>query len=181
MNVSDLRRNFPPGVEPPALLVRLLDYQNAMPDFQRVDDLDFQVYDCGEGLLYWFGHDPAAAAQFAAFGHSQDGSTYAYWLYPGRTLADAPLVLLDGDGDGRLLADTTAEFLALLAAGEVGPGAEGRQTTRPSPTLLGYRRWLAEDIGIPVPADGRAIREKAKARHPDLNDWIAQWQRSQQA
>jgi hypothetical protein len=173
LDLADLRRNLPPEEDVPDLLARLLDYQNRTPNFNRVDGLlswfghDWFGHD-------WFGHDQRAASQFAIFGHSTDGSMYGYWLYSGRSLQDAPIVLLYSDRDGRLLANTLRDFLALLTTGEPLDD-NSDEVSELSQTLLDYRSWLSAEMGIGIPADSEAILAAASADHPDLNDWLRQW------
>ena len=116
MLLEQFRTNFPPDSEIPALLIQLLDYQNMSTDWYsgRFELTGYGAHD----TVAWFDGDAEVAAQFVPFGAGPDGSSYCYWLYPGRSLATAPIVFLGSEGVGcTVLTNTAEEFLALLAIG----------------------------------------------------------------
>ena len=179
MQLEDLRRNFPPDVDVPLPLQRLLAYQNRVHDFYSGS---FELYDQGAmAVLYWFDQDKLAANQFAIFGHQKDGSLYGYWLYNDRLSEHAPIVFLGSEGEGNVvLANTFEEFLALLALGE---DELGFAVTKPEydtgrtidQQLFEFGEWLVKEFRIEAPSDSNLIVQAAKSAHPDLDQWIAQW------
>jgi hypothetical protein len=69
------------------------------------------------GAAHWFG-DRKAAEQFIIFGHGPDGSLYGLWMYPSRTVENAPVVFLGFEGTHcDLIARDLNQFLSLLAVG----------------------------------------------------------------
>jgi hypothetical protein len=115
------------------------------------------------------------------FGKGPDGSLYALWLYPGRTVADAPVVFLGSEGvDCGLLATDLDAFLGLLALGVAELGfavswGDALQSESPAPRLEEFRAWLRESIGITPSADPLAAVAIARSRHPDFGAWLSAW------
>jgi hypothetical protein len=171
---ADFQTNFPPGTEIPSLLARLLEYQN------EVNDLYSGYFELtahgAENLISWFDGDQEAASQFALIGQGPDGSSYCYWLYDGRMVAQAPVVFLGSEGvDNTVLADTTEDFLSLLAVGYDELGFPHRQVEE-TEALLRFRSWLTREFGIIQPENAEALIGEAKAKHPDLGRWVERWQ-----
>lgn len=169
MDLEELRPNLPVG-EIPRLLALILEYQNRNGD-DTICRADFQVFPLGrESLHHWCHGHSLEESQFAVFGTTAEGSLYAWWLYPGRTLGDAPIVLLDCDvDDSRVIAGSLADFAGLLAAGwdtlDFGDEAERASD------IARFRAWV-EALGIAIPADRRAAQEAARRAHPDLKAWL---------
>jgi hypothetical protein len=181
MDLATLRRNFPPRVTVPDRLRELLKFQSRSREwYTGYFELDEWVY----GNAAWFAGDTDAAKQFVVFGHGPDGSLYALWLYPGRMVADAPVVFLGSEGtDCGLLARDLDEFLGLLA---VGAGELGFAVSRggefapesPAPRLEEFRTWLRASFGIVSPPDPMAVVAAARSNHPDFGRWLEEWQAS---
>jgi hypothetical protein len=95
MDHAALRRNFPPGVAVSDRLRELLTFQNRSREWYAGY---FELTEWEYGNAAWFGGDTDAANQFVVFGSGPDGSLYALWLYPARTVADAPVVFLGSEG-----------------------------------------------------------------------------------
>ncbi len=179
LTLHEFTKNFPPDITVPSILLRLLDYQNAVPDFYSGS---FELDRSGaDNVYYWFDRDIQAARQFAIFGHSGDLSLYGYWLYPGRTLLTAPIVFLGSEGVGNtLLANSFEEFLALLSLGyeELGFAVskpDYKISTTIDESLLHFRAWLDREVGIQVPETFDSIVVAARNAHPDFKTWIEQW------
>jgi hypothetical protein len=95
-------------------------------------------------------------------------------LYDERDIDSAPIVFLDSEGSecSQIMANSTAEFLALLATGNEDlfdmdfPENEGA-------TFKTFRRWL-QNHGINVPSGVRVdeILAEAEKSHPSLREWI---------
>ena len=179
MDLATFRRNFPPGVAVPDRLRELLTFQNRSRDWYAGY---FELAEWEYGNAAWFAGDTDAAKQFVVFGHGPDGSLYALWLYPGQTVADAPVVFLGSEGtDCGLLAGDLDEFLGLLAVGadELGFAVSwggALQPETPAPRLDEFRAWLRESFGILPPPDPMAVVVAARSRHPDFGAWLARWQ-----
>src|SRR5262245_57914175 len=177
----ELQRNFPPGAVVPDRLSKLLEFQNRSRDWYSGY---FELIEWEYGNAAWFDGDKAAAEQFVVFGRGQDGSLYALWLDPGRTVNDAPVVFLGSEGtDCGLLAADLDEFLGLLAVGadELGFAVSwggAFEPEQPAPRLEEFRAWLRESFGINPPPDPMAVVTSARARHPDFGAWLSSWQES---
>src|SRR4051812_42457925 len=113
MDLKTFQRNFPPGVPVPDCLRSLLEFENCSREWYSGH---FELIEWEYGNPAWFGGDRVAAEPFVIFGHESDGSLYALWLYPSRTILDAPIVFLGSEGvDCGLIAGDLNEFLSLLA------------------------------------------------------------------
>lgn len=171
---AEFQKNFPADTDVPRLLLRLLEYSNEVCDsYSGYFEL---TADGSDGVLMWFDGDRQAASQFIPFGQGPDGSSYCYWLYGGRKPERAPVVFLGSEGvDNTVLADNTSDFLSLLAVGydEIGfPYRQAEETDK----LLRFRTWLEREFGIVPPENAEGLIEKAKANHPDLGQWIEEWE-----
>lgn len=178
VDVEAFRANFP-GRNVPALLLRVLEHQNASNDFYSgrfelvVDTADA----CFDG-------DAEAASRFVVFGQAGTGSEYAFWFHgPERDVARAPIAYLASEGEGScVLAGTFEDFLKLLAVGWDEPGCELAEPM-PSPALRAFRGWLKKECGIAlgssqkkIEVEAEAIIREAQEGHPDLGEWIEAWQ-----
>lgn len=175
ITTEEFRKNFPPGVAVPEMLLQLLEFQNRIQDWYSGY---FELDSFGNaGLLAWF-DDSAAAAQFIQFGHNGDGSLYCFWLYEGRSLDSAPIVFLGSEGqDNAVLANNLKEFFALLAEGYDELGfPTGRLEKLETEANLKFREWLQNEFGILTPADAEQFIAAAQSAHPNLEEWISDWQ-----
>jgi hypothetical protein len=125
----------------------------------------------------WFSDGSELAEQFIAFGQNADGGLYAYWLHDELSAAKAPIVYLGSEGGGQVIANSTEEFLQLLAVGadELGVAATGgsiEPPAEPTAALKSFRKWLKEKFDLTMPKDPMKLVEKAQASHPDLNELI---------
>ena len=180
MDEAKLQRNFPPGEAVPELLRELLAFQNqARAWYSGYLEIDSWEY----GHATWFG-DKTAAEQFVVFGHGPDGSLYALWLYPGRTIGNAPVVFLGSEGtDCNVIADGLPQFFSLLALGadELGfeiSWGEIQLAETPAQRLGEFREWLKSSFGIEQPFDPIAMVKECQMHHPDFEAWLIAWQES---
>jgi hypothetical protein len=180
METTQFRTNFPAGATVPPLLKRLLEFDSRIKKFYSGH---FELTDSGAATaVAMFDGDKDAAAQFALFGEEVDGSGFGFWLYEGRKLEDAPVVYLGSEGTGwMVLAETLEDFLRLLAIGvdDLGFAAEYLAFDQPEPpseSLVAYRNWLKTECGLSQPEDPAALVSAAKRKHPDLQEWLGQWQ-----
>jgi hypothetical protein len=180
MTTTEFRANFPAGATVPPLLERLVDFQERL---RRFYSGHFELTDGGPAsAVATFDGDKDAAAQFALFGQEIDGSAFGFWLYEGRNLEDAPVVYLGSEGTGwTVLADTLEDFLRLLAIGldDLGFAAQSLafdEPQAPSESLVAFRKWLKTECGLSQPENPAAVISAAKRNHPDLQEWLSQWQ-----
>lgn len=170
--VEQLTRSFP-GESIPVALSKLAEYAEGVTD--RIS-CDFELTASGdEDLLAWFRGRPEAAKQFWVFGKDGMHSLYGYWIYEGRTIANAPIVYLNGEGsDNTVMANTLEEFIALLTLGEesVGLFDAWGQSQRPCDGIEEFRAWAKTEFGIEPPKNAREVVEQARRSHPDLDEWI---------
>jgi hypothetical protein len=180
MTEEEFLRNFPVGVSIPPVLRELLTFQNKELEWYsgyfRLDKWAF-------GAPHWFG-DRKAAEQFVVFGCGPDGSLYALWMYPSRTVENAPVVFLGSEGtDCGLIAGDLQQFLSLLAvgAGELGfeiSWAEVSEQNPPAKRLQEFRDWLRTSFDITKSENPLSLVAAARAEHPDFAAWLANWRAS---
>lgn len=173
MTVEELSKLFPPGTSVPPILRSLAERS------EETDGLlscDFELTPNGESDSYsWFDGREAAAKQFLIFGFDGMHSLYGYWLYPGRTLADAPIVYLNSEGvENTVLANSLEEFLALLTLGEEAVGLFNGWggSVGACHGISEFRDWAKTAFGIVPPANPREIVDRARQAHPDLEAWV---------
>jgi hypothetical protein len=173
LTVEEFKKNFPPNVEVPKLLLCLLEFQNQIKDWYSGY---FELANFGrEGLIAWF-DDEIAASQFIQFGHNADGSLYCFWLYNRSSIDSAPIVFLGSEGqDNAVLANNLEEFFALLAEGYEELGfSYGRLEKLETETNRKFREWLKKEFTITPPVDAEELIANAQANHPNLEKWIEQ-------
>ncbi len=172
------RANFPSNTEVPSELLRLLEYQNQA---SRPYCTWFELFaDDLDSAVMWFDGDTTAALQFTVFGHGPDRSLNAYWLYDGRTLATAPIVVLDSEAsNNQVLASTTRNFLALLGVpydprwtDEAIANWKEDETLESEQADQSFREWLRTTFGITAPADPAKLLADAQRAHPGLDAWV---------
>jgi hypothetical protein len=173
MIVEELQKIFPQNVPIPGILTQLA---NRCDETGEYLSCDFELAGSGnDDALAWFSDDQEAASQFLIFGNDGMHSLYGYWLYDGKTIADAPIVYLNGEGaDNTVLANNLEEFVALLTVGKecVGLYQSWDESQEPCPGIEDFRNWASSQLNIAVPDDPRDLIERAKRRHPDLDKWV---------
>lgn len=178
MSEDEFQLNFPADVRAPEVLLALRRFQNQSNDWYSGY---FELGKWRFGDAAWFGGDAEAAQQFIVIGHGPDGSLYALWAYPGRTVENAPVVFLGSEGtDNCLLASSLRDFLALLAIGadELGFAVSSggvEQADPPAPRLNEFRSWLDQSLGIVAPEVPNESIASARAMHPDFEAWLNAW------
>ena len=173
---DEFSQNFPPDAHIPLPLLKLLEYQNQVNDWYSGH---FELTAYGrDDTIAWFDGDQEAAYQFVPFGTGPDGSSYCFWLNDGRDLEHAPVVFLGSEGvNNTVLANGVEEFLALLGVGydELGFANWSEGPEEEAENLRRFRAWLEKECGIRPPERGLEIISRAKAEHPDLDEWIKNW------
>jgi len=180
MTEEEFLRNFPVGVSIPRVLRELLTFQNKELEWYSGY---FRLGEWPFGAAHWFG-DRKAAEQFVIFGRGPDGSLYGLWMYPSRTVENAPVVFLGSEGtDCGLIAGDLKQFLSLLAVGadELGfaiSWGEVSEQSPPAERLQEFRKWLRTSFDITESENPLSLVAAARAEHPDFAAWLANWQAS---
>lgn len=175
MLADEIQAGFPAGTTLPKELRRLCEFADA---HGREVSGNFEFDTDGQNSARaWFGGDAAAAGRFAVFGQGPDGSLYALWLYEGPDAFRAPVVLLDSEGDGNaVVAADARDFVRLLAIGYSEPGRYPTLEPDDAESADELREWATETEGLDVPETAEALVAAARSRHPDLDEWISEWQ-----
>jgi hypothetical protein len=110
---SSVRWHTPPDLAVPALLGSFFDWAATVPagslgyfrlQGDRLDD-------------WWIEDGSRRATAFVSFLRVVDGSRVGWWRPDGESLDEAPIVVLGGEGDKRVIAGSLAGFLVEVAAG----------------------------------------------------------------
>ncbi len=179
MTPKELHRGFPDNIPLPNLLVRLCAYTEEQGHRRTLAE-DLVLTARGPSSLdAWFHGDVPAASQFIVFASDDAGALYGYWRYEGQPLDQVPLVYLNDEGaHNTVLASTLEEFLTLVGVGQkyVGMVDEWDEHAVPDNDTLRYRDWLRAELGVEPPTldEARAIIERARGQHPDLDAWVEQ-------
>ncbi len=173
MTNEELTAVFPPGTPVPLILRKLAERSE---EVRGNISCDFALTAGGASdVEAWFAGHEEAAKQFVIFGADRAHSLYGYWLYEGRSLDQAPIVYLNGEGaDNTVLANSLAEFVSLLTLGETAVGlfrAWG-ESQKPCAGIEDFRAWAEAEFGITQPSNPAEIVERARKTHPDLDAWV---------
>jgi len=179
MAPEELHRSFPNDAPLPDLLVRLCVYTEEQGHRRTLAE-DLVLNSEGHDFLEdWFGGDVSAATQFIVFASDDADALYGYWRHDGQPLDQAPLVYLNDEGAyNTVLASTLQEFLTLVGVGQKFLGRFERwdEHAVPDNDTLRYHDWLRSELGVEPPTldEARAIIERARGQHPDLDAWVEQ-------
>jgi len=180
MTPEELHRSFPNDIPLPELLVRLCAFTDGEGGNGGTIAADLVLNPDGRDFLDgWFDGDVSAADQFVVFASDGADALYGYWRYEGQPLDQAPLVYLNDEGAyNTVLASTLEEFLTLVGVGQpyIGMVDEWDAQEEPDEDTLRYRDWLRRELGVEPPTldEARAIVERARGQHPDLDAWVEQ-------
>ncbi len=134
---------------------------------------DFAI-DTEASVSPWAGSDAAATRSLAPFATKSDGSVFALWVAGSRNLDNAPVVLLDSEGQASaVLAANLHEFLGLVALGSSLPDTTPA-SLEDAPDLENFRRFLRTDlsVGAALGPAASAIMTRARATNPGLQRWL---------
>ena len=129
-------------------------------------------------IKLWFKDDEDVQAMFMPFGRGACGDIYTIWLTEGLSPESAPIVMLGSEGQLEVLALDSLEFCRLLCLGysEIGlddstqPPSDYEETKR-------FRDFVQEKYNFTLPDTAQPIIEKAKARFPNFQQWVADHQK----
>lgn len=115
---EDIRRAFPPGLEPPALLVAFGRWLAGRP---------WGSVGCFDLVGNWTDEAPIVDGtplrrEFALFLRLPDGSAAGFWLPPGQDPAAPCVVGLGSEGEAAVIAPSLEAFLARLALDDFDDG-----------------------------------------------------------
>jgi hypothetical protein len=104
-----------------------------------------------------------------------EGSRVGWWRPSGEALSDAPIVLLDSEGERRALGRSSAEFLSSIARGTtdmISMDPEEDQDRRPA-----LAKWLNERGAWIEEDDIPALADLTSQLSVWLDDWSEQRER----
>lgn len=174
IDIASIGRAFPPGVEPPALLLDFASWLDGrtwgtVGCFSLVGDFADLAPIVDGGPL---------RKSFALFMRLPEGSVVGLWFppdaTPGTTPDTAPVVVLGSEGQHEILAPSLAGFLAKIALrhfteeGEWSDFAPHEDFDDATPDLAG---WLTARLGVP---DLHPVAQAANDL-PDFTGWMDKW------
>lgn len=106
-----IRRAFPPGIEPPALLGRFAEWLDGRP-WGSVGCFDLTGSFSDDAPIV---DGSPLRREFGLFIHLADGGKAGFWYRPGHPVEAAPIVGLGSDGEAAVLATSLEGFLARIA------------------------------------------------------------------
>jgi hypothetical protein len=132
---------------------------------------DFELAGAGEGahLVERFLRDAELAGAFEVFGYDGMLGLYAIW--------EGAVAYLDADWlQTGVVCESLDEFAALLCLGRERVGALRDWGEGECDGVAEFRAWAEHELGVRTPseAEARALVERARAAHPDLQAWIEQ-------
>lgn len=130
---------------------------------------DLELADDAESahLAERFLRDAELAHAFDVFGYDGMLGLYAVW--------DGAVAYLDADWlQTGVLCESFDEFAALLCLGRERIGALRDWGEGECDGIAEFRTWAEQELGVrpPTEAEARALVERARAAHPDLQAWI---------
>jgi len=172
IDLDSIRRAFPPGTEPPALLIDFAAWLAGRPwgcigCFDLVGQFsDFAPIVDGSLLRN----------DFALFLRQPDGSVVGIWYGAGPDAANAPIVVIDSEGQNEILAPSLEGLLAKIALrhfekGDLAPHDDAEDATD------ALADWLVQRLGT------RHIEKWTEAQTGlvDFGHWAERWCRDREA
>jgi hypothetical protein len=179
VNLDSIRRVLPTGVTMPAKLEKFLAWIKLQPS-GSVGHIGFTGNHFDD---YWIENGSNLAEKLFLFAKLGDGTTIGYWLYDGRTIDTAPIVLIGSEGELEILANSLEEFLGGLVNDSFSNHSDLSAESDDEEPQVDRRpqlaTFLAGEFGFTV--NGSAdYSEAAKSKHPGLQQWMDDWAAEQQ-
>lgn len=176
VDLASIRRAFPPGLEPPPLLVDFAGWLAGRP-WGGVGCFDLRGSFADEAPIV---DGAPLRREFALFLRLPDGSRAGFWYPPGLDAARAPVIALGSEGEAEVLADSLEGLLAGLARrgfddggtwSDLAPHEEAPDLTPELEAWLRSRLALAGLEPLLTPAPDR----------PDFEARMAAWTEQREA
>jgi hypothetical protein len=180
VDMEGIDRIMPPGVAMPPKLAAFLKWVGTQPN-GSVGHMEFGGNRFDD---HWIENGSKLATQFVQFIRLGDGTTIGYWLYKGRTLDTAPIVLLGSEGELEILAHGLPEFLAGLVNNNHDGNADlTADRDEDDDDKTANRRaelgeFLASAFKFTVD-ENTDYAKAAQGKHPDLKKWMDDWAATQ--
>jgi hypothetical protein len=181
VDLDGIRRVLPTGVAMPAKLEKFLAWVQLQPS-GSVGHIEFGGNRFDD---YWIENGSNLAEKLFLFARLGDGTTIGYWLYDGRTIDTAPIVLIGSEGELEILANSLGEFLGGLVNDSFSNHSDlSAESDADDEEPVIDRRpqlaaFLASELGFAVNG-GTNYREAAKDEHPNLQKWMDNWAEEQE-
>ncbi|MCP4155698.1 MAG: hypothetical protein GY757_48685 [bacterium] len=181
MSYDDFAKNFKDH-SIPDMLTDLFDFASKKETFFAGSFELFRDEQGLDDLNAWFDDDDHSkdGTQLLPFGHDGLHSLYCFWLYPGKSIKDAPIVYLSSEFEGSsVIANGTDEFLTLLASNKDYSGyvdelgnhfIESEEDCEEENQEFGI--WLNEKHGLLAAKSPDSIMMESKKKHPNFHQWL---------
>jgi hypothetical protein len=175
VNVESIHEIIPPGVTMPPKLEKLLTWLSTQPH----GSIGYMEFAGNRFDDYWIENGSKLAEKFILFARLGDGTTVGYWLYDGRTIDNAPIVLIGSEGDLEILASNLEEFLAGLINDNHASHSELTAEKDEDDADWVDRRpelavFLKTAFGFTVDKN-IDYQKAAQNKHPDFKKWMMDW------
>jgi len=191
VDLPSLHEAFPPDFPVPTLLLEFAEWIRDKPVWS-LGDLDVQGARLSD---HWAEEFSDLSPNLVPFLHMGEGSLIAFWRLDPSAAVSPPVVLIGSEGSLKFLADSLAQFLGKLAAGNTGVELLDPKRPRDETKLRKLPEWLqrfiahmaAQITDNPEPPDlrpklatwlsKRNLPQEPPARtHPDFREWFKAWQ-----
>jgi hypothetical protein len=170
VDINSIRRAFPPGTEPPALLLDFAAWLEGRP-WGSVGCFDLVGRFAENAPIV----DGAPLREnFALFARLPEGSVVGAWNPAGCDMTTAPIIVLGSEGQHQILASSLEGLLARIALQrfeEEGEWTDFTPHEDVDDTTDELANWLRKRLGT------RTLEEFAElpAELPDFDRWVGTW------
>jgi hypothetical protein len=184
VNVASIREIMPTGVTMPPKLEKFLQWVSTQPN----GSIGYMEFAGSRFTDYWIENGSILSPKFVLFAHLGDGTDIGYWLYDGRTIDNAPIVLIGSEGELDILANNLEEFLAGLINDSHSSRSELTAERDEDDADWIDRRgelsaFLKTAFGFTVDKNidyQKAAQGNQPALHPDFKKWMMDWGEAQE-
>ncbi len=184
VNVASIREIIPTGITMPAKLEKFLQWVSTQPN----GSIGYVEFSGSRLTDYWIENGSTLAPKYILFAHLGDGTDIGYWLYDGRTIENAPIVLIGSEGELDILANSLEEFLAGLINDSYSGRSELTAAKDEDDADWIDRRgelsaFLKTAFGFTVDKNvdyQKATQGKQPNLHPDFKKWMTDWGEAQE-